>query len=73
MACVPTSSVPRLDHNATEGINLPVRTVVIAETQRGSSRNNHRRMAANAIGRAGRACKESEGWVVLVLDRSPSE
>ena len=58
----------------TEGVNLPVRTVVIFETNyEGQPTQALLRGARllNAIGRAGRACKECEGWVVLVRNQSP--
>jgi len=54
----------------TEGVNLPVRSVVIAA--QGAFANDgdfHEFITGarllNAIGRAGRAAKESEGWIVL--------
>jgi hypothetical protein len=53
----------------TEGVNLPVRTVVIAETQWEDQDPGARFTGArlvNAMGRAGRAGRESEGWIVLV-------
>ena len=52
----------------TEGVNLPVRTVVIAETNAGVGAPplDAARML-NAVGRAGRAGRETEGWVVLAL------
>lgn len=52
-----------------EGVNLPVRTVIIGNT--GSyTREGFREFITgpkliNAIGRAGRAGKESEGWIIL--------
>jgi len=50
----------------TDGINLPVRTVVIYdETHLPDSRLTGARLV-NAMGRAGRAGKESEGWIVLM-------
>jgi len=51
----------------TEGVNLPVRTVVLAETHWDDSEAllSGTRLI-NAMGRAGRAGKESEGWIVLV-------
>ncbi len=53
----------------TEGVNLPARTVVVAETPTGSDYEPVLLGArlVNAIGRAGRAGKESEGWIVLAL------
>jgi hypothetical protein len=60
----------------TEGVNLPVRTVVLAETryegQPGDALLQGARLL-NAMGRAGRACKECEGWVVLVENRQPND
>jgi hypothetical protein len=53
----------------TEGVNLPVRTVVIAETRYHGQPEDAQLTGprlVNAMGRAGRAGKESEGWVVLV-------
>jgi hypothetical protein len=54
----------------TEGVNLPVRTVVISETvyegQPAAVRLGPARLI-NAMGRAGRAGRESEGWIVNVL------
>jgi len=50
----------------TDGVNLPVRTVVIYdETHLPDSRLTGARLV-NAMGRAGRAGKESEGWIVLM-------
>lgn len=53
-----------------DGINLPVRTVVLSHL--GVFRNNGEfeetikgPKLINAIGRAGRAAKESEGWIIL--------
>ena len=54
----------------TDGVNLPVRTVVIAESsyegQQAGGKLDAPRLL-NAIGRAGRAGRESEGWIVLAL------
>jgi hypothetical protein len=54
----------------TEGVNLPVRTVIIAEKvysgQPEGMRLNPARLV-NAIGRAGRAGRESEGWIINAL------
>jgi DEAD/DEAH box helicase len=56
----------------TEGVNLPVRTVILAETryeeQPVESLLRGARML-NAMGRAGRACRESEGWIFLAQNR----
>ena len=54
----------------TEGVNLPVRSVVVAATgsySKGSEFQEYIRGAklVNAIGRAGRAAKETEGIIVL--------
>lgn len=57
----------------TEGVNLPVRTVVIATTEYNGQDPAFRMTAAqllNAVGRAGRAGKESEGWIVLALQKA---
>ncbi|WAC57550.1 DEAD/DEAH box helicase [Gordonia sp. SL306] len=59
----------------TEGVNLPVRTVVIAITEYDGQDPAFQMSAAqllNAVGRAGRAGKESEGWIVLALQKSLS-
>lgn len=57
----------------TDGVNLPVRTVVIATTEYEGQAQAARMTPAkllNAVGRAGRAGKESEGWIVLALQKS---
>lgn len=59
----------------TDGVNLPVRTVVIATTEYDGQDPAFRMTAAqllNAVGRAGRAGKESEGWIVLALQKNLS-
>lgn len=60
----------------TDGVNLPVRTVVIYDqsypNQPVDSRLRGARLV-NAMGRAGRAGKETEGWIVLVRASEPSE
>ncbi|MGW2918973.1 DEAD/DEAH box helicase [Streptomyces angustmyceticus] len=60
----------------TDGVNLPVRTVVItaalSEDQRTQANGVPGLDAAkllNAVGRAGRAGQESEGWILLALNR----
>lgn len=58
----------------TDGVNLPVRTVVICETRYegqdpGQQLDGPRLL--NAVGRAGRAGKETEGWIVLGLNHRP--
>lgn len=60
----------------TDGVNLPVRTVVICETRYqgqdpGQQLEGPRLL--NAVGRAGRAGKETEGWVILALQKKASE
>jgi hypothetical protein len=54
-----------------EGVNFPVRSVVIGERGYRSSDGYVTTLDTarllNAIGRAGRACRETEGWVVLSL------
>ena len=68
-AVVATSSL-------TDGVNLPVRTVVIATTEYDGQDPAFRMTAAqllNAVGRAGRAGKESEGWIVLALQKNLSD
>lgn len=56
----------------TDGVNLPVRTVLISETtyagQAAGSRLDAARLL-NAVGRAGRAGRETEGWIVLALHK----
>lgn len=59
----------------TDGVNLPVRTVVIYDQpfpgQHDDSRLSGARLV-NAMGRAGRAGKETEGWIVLVRGANPT-
>jgi DEAD/DEAH box helicase len=60
----------------TDGVNLPVRTVIIYDqTYEGQSDDARLRGArlVNAMGRAGRAGKETEGWIVLVRAAEPTE
>jgi hypothetical protein len=60
----------------TDGVNLPVRTVVIYDqTYEGQPDDAQLRDArlVNAIGRAGRAGKETEGWIVLVRAAAPTD
>jgi hypothetical protein len=61
----------------TDGINLPVRSVVIASqgsyTKEGYEEYITGPKLINAIGRAGRAAKETEGIVVLALNQQISE
>lgn len=50
----------------TEGVNLPVHTVILAETRwQGNALHISGPRMLNAIGRAGRAGIETEGWVVF--------
>lgn len=61
----------------TDGINLPVRSVVIASqgsyTKEGYEEFITGPKLINAIGRAGRAAKETEGIVVLALNQKISK
>jgi replicative superfamily II helicase len=60
----------------TEGVNLPVRTVVIYDSPRPDLHDDARLRGprlVNAIGRAGRAGKETEGWIVLVRAAEPTD
>lgn len=60
----------------TNGVNLPVRTVVIYDqSYEGQSEDARLRGArlVNAMGRAGRAGKETEGWIFLVRAAKPTE
>jgi hypothetical protein len=56
-----------------EGINLPVRSVLVGtrgyQTADGFVETLDAPKLLNAIGRAGRAGKESEGWIVLAVDQ----
>ncbi|WP_084495120.1 DEAD/DEAH box helicase [Nocardia shimofusensis] len=60
----------------TDGVNLPVRTVVITaalSNDQGSRPGGVPGLDAakllNAVGRAGRAGRETEGWILLALNR----
>ena len=54
----------------TEGVNLPVRTIVVASQGiPGEEEFIVGSKLLNALGRAGRAGRETEGWVVLVQNR----
>jgi hypothetical protein len=60
----------------TDGVNLPVRTVVIYDQNYDWQTDDAQLRGArlvNAMGRAGRAGKETEGWIVLVRPQPPSE
>lgn len=60
----------------TDGVNLPVRTVLICET-RYEGQDPGQQLDAprllNAVGRAGRAGRETEGWIVLGLDKAHAD
>lgn len=60
----------------TDGVNLPVKSVVIASqgsfTNKGYEEYITGPKLINAIGRAGRAAKETEGVVVLALNKQVS-
>ncbi|MFE6867853.1 DEAD/DEAH box helicase [Kitasatospora sp. NPDC057692] len=62
----------------TDGVNLPVRTVIVhhkVSTDRLAYANQRSLSPAellNAIGRAGRAGRESEGWVILTRPYPPT-
>lgn len=57
----------------TDGVNLPVRTVLISETtwegQQAGGKLDAPRLL-NAIGRAGRAGRETEGWILLAIHKN---
>ncbi len=60
----------------TDGVNLPVRTVLISESKYTGQDPRMQLDAAqllNAVGRAGRAGKETEGWIVLALNAEQQE
>jgi hypothetical protein len=60
----------------TDGVNLPVRTVLISETSYPSQDSTQQFDAArllNAVGRAGRAGRETEGWIILALQQPSRE
>lgn len=75
----------------TEGVNLPFKSVVIGTTGWGSMAQGTRQEVINtarllnAFGRAGRACRETEGWLFFtrfekyqsehfdVFDRTPAD
>ena len=59
----------------TDGVNLPVRTVVIYDSNSAWQDDDAQLRGArlvNAMGRAGRAGKETEGWIVVVRPQPPS-
>ncbi|MBH0115253.1 DEAD/DEAH box helicase [Salinibacterium sp. NG253] len=60
----------------TDGVNLPVRTVVLYDQGYPGQPEDTRLQGArlvNAMGRAGRAGRETEGWIVLVRAAEASE
>lgn len=60
----------------TDGVNLPVRTVLISESKYTGQDPRMQLDASqllNAVGRAGRAGKETEGWIVLALNAEQHE
>lgn len=60
----------------TDGVNLPVRTVIISETRyptQDPAQHFDPARLLNAVGRAGRAGRETEGWIILALQQSPSD
>lgn len=60
----------------TDGVNLPVRTVLISETRfprQDPAQHFGPARLLNAVGRAGRAGRETEGWIVLALQQSPQD
>lgn len=60
----------------TDGVNLPVRTVLICETRyegQDPAQQLDGPRLLNAVGRAGRAGKETEGWIVLGLPQAPND
>ncbi|MFF7249878.1 DEAD/DEAH box helicase [Embleya sp. NPDC008237] len=62
----------------TDGVNLPVRTVIVhapVADDRLTYENQRRLTPAqllNAVGRAGRAGRETEGWLLLTRYRTPT-
>lgn len=59
----------------TEGVNLPVKSVVLAETNYPGQKPAAQILGArliNAMGRAGRATKETEGWAVICKPGTPA-
>jgi len=58
----------------TEGVNLPVKSVVLAETRYPGQDPAAQILGArliNAMGRAGRATKETEGWAIICKPGTP--
>ncbi|QKW22248.1 DEAD/DEAH box helicase [Kitasatospora sp. NA04385] len=62
----------------TDGVNLPVRTVIVHHSIDGDFRTYERQRQMtdaellNAVGRAGRAGRESEGWILLTRQVTPT-
>ena len=60
----------------TDGVNLPVKTVLICET-RYEGQDPGQQLDAprllNAVGRAGRAGRETEGWIILGLNQRQTD
>jgi hypothetical protein len=58
----------------TEGVNLPFKAVIIGSTGWGSGENREviidTPRLLNAFGRAGRACRETEGWLFMAINES---
>jgi len=57
----------------TDGLNLPVRTVVVCDRGWPEGKNNFNLVLdsadlLNAAGRAGRAGRETEGWIIVVKE-----
>ncbi len=58
----------------TEGVNLPFKAVIVGSTGWGSG--DHRQVIIdtprllNAFGRAGRACRETEGWLFMAINQT---
>ena len=77
-AAVREDSLPYLTCTSTltDGVNLPVRTVVLYDAPYPDQPEDEPSRGArlvNAMGRAGRAGRETEGWIVLVRAAEPSE
>jgi hypothetical protein len=56
----------------TEGVNLPVRTVIVCERGFYDGKEFHEMIDSadlmNAVGRAGRAGRETDGWIVIARE-----
>jgi hypothetical protein len=57
----------------TEGVNLPFKAVIIGSTGWGSGEKREviidTPRLLNAFGRAGRACRETEGWLFMAINQ----